>query len=177
VLAQFGRTLQTARQNYREFVAAGFTQGRRPDLVGGGLRRSAGAWHLLQPLKRGRERWAFDQRILGSSDFVTQVLTETPLRATALPSCSDPDITLHKLISGVAKRLALTTAEICANSHRPAAVNARALVCYAALRHYGLSPTTIAKRLGVSRQSVARAFERAQRLTTDIDNVVGDLVG
>jgi len=42
VLKQFGRTEGRAKKEYRRFVEAGSGQGRRPELVGGGLIRSAG---------------------------------------------------------------------------------------------------------------------------------------
>ena len=40
ILSCFGDSLKAARKQYRAFVKAGVTQGRRPDLVGGGLIRS-----------------------------------------------------------------------------------------------------------------------------------------
>jgi putative transposase len=69
VLNRFGATLDRARQAYCEFVQQGVTSGPQPDLDGGGLRRSAGSWQV-------RERWAFDERILGSGDFVETVLQQ-----------------------------------------------------------------------------------------------------
>jgi hypothetical protein len=47
-----------------------------PDLEGGGLRRSAGSWELLPKLSSGREHWASDERVLGSSDFVRNVIAK-----------------------------------------------------------------------------------------------------
>jgi hypothetical protein len=42
VLALFGSRKATARRQYRAYVEEGIAQGRRPDLVGGGLIRSLG---------------------------------------------------------------------------------------------------------------------------------------
>jgi REP element-mobilizing transposase RayT len=159
VLAQFAQTLQAARQSYREFVGAGIAQDRKPDLSGGGLRRSLGRWQHLAELQRGRERWAFDERILGSAEFVLRTLCELP----AKPATTAPE-TIESLVSTVARRCTVAVAEIRSNSHRPAVVTARALVSYIAIRHYGLTPTAVATQLGISRRSVARAFERAQQL-------------
>ncbi|MCF6291152.1 MAG: transposase [Desulfobacterales bacterium] len=44
VLRRFGKKEKAARSAYRQFVADGVGQGRRPDLVGGGLVRSLGGW-------------------------------------------------------------------------------------------------------------------------------------
>src|SRR3990172_7719101 len=85
VLGHFGRPLREARHRYSQFVAAGVAQGRRPDLQGGGLRRSAGGWEGLAALRRGRERWAADERILGSGPFVEAMLCHASPRHTRWP--------------------------------------------------------------------------------------------
>jgi hypothetical protein len=40
VLSVFGETVRTARKKYLAYVESGMNQGRRPELVGGGLIRS-----------------------------------------------------------------------------------------------------------------------------------------
>jgi putative transposase len=40
----FGEKLGAAKRGYRSFVEKGIAQGRRQDLTGGGLLRSAGGW-------------------------------------------------------------------------------------------------------------------------------------
>jgi AraC-like DNA-binding protein len=49
-------------------------------------------------------------------------------------------------------------------------------VSYIAVRHYGLTPTAVAAQLGISRRSVARAFERAQQLGMDSDAQLSELL-
>jgi putative transposase len=44
VLRFFSSRRAVARQRYRRFVEKGINQGRRDDLTGGGLIRSAGGW-------------------------------------------------------------------------------------------------------------------------------------
>jgi hypothetical protein len=39
-------------RRYREFIEDGFNMGRREDLTGGGLRRSAGSWGFWKELAR-----------------------------------------------------------------------------------------------------------------------------
>jgi REP element-mobilizing transposase RayT len=73
ILAQFGPTLRRARATYRAFVAAGVPQGRRLEFQGGGLRRSQGGWAAVATLRRGREAYTSDERILGGSEFVEAV--------------------------------------------------------------------------------------------------------
>jgi putative transposase len=73
ILAQFGLTPRRARHAYHTFVAAGLPQGRRPELQGGGLLRSQGGWAAVTALRRGREAYLGDERLLGSTDFVAQL--------------------------------------------------------------------------------------------------------
>jgi hypothetical protein len=76
VLQRFARQLSRARALYRAFVADGVALGKRPELVGGGLIRSAGGWKAVIALRRGREGYAGDERILGDSEFVETIREE-----------------------------------------------------------------------------------------------------
>ena len=68
VLGFFGKRLGEARK----------ALGRRPELVGGGLIRSLGGWDAVKKTRlTGQDRIKSDQRILGESDFVSDVLFES----------------------------------------------------------------------------------------------------
>jgi hypothetical protein len=51
-----------------------FDQGRRPELVGGGLLRSIGGWSALKAIRGTETRVISDEHILGNSEFVETVL-------------------------------------------------------------------------------------------------------
>jgi hypothetical protein len=52
--------------------------GRRRELIEGGLIRSRGGWDAVKKMRlKGQERIKSDQRILGESDFVRDVLSES----------------------------------------------------------------------------------------------------
>jgi hypothetical protein len=76
LLAWFGDRVREARREYRRFVAAGFDEGRREDLRGGGLIRSAGGRDKFVRLGKGEHKQLGDERILGSSSFVEEILEE-----------------------------------------------------------------------------------------------------
>jgi putative transposase len=76
VLGFFGKRRSDARKAYRHFVEQGARQGRRPELIGGGLIRSLGGWAALSALSDETLRVKADERILGDSDFVEAVLKE-----------------------------------------------------------------------------------------------------
>ncbi len=73
VLLHFGETKRIARKRYREFVKNGVDQGKRPELQGGGLVRSAGGNKVGLLGRKKEEREKGDARILGSGDFACPV--------------------------------------------------------------------------------------------------------
>ena len=80
VLGRFGRTVKEAREAYCEFVAAGISQGRRDELVGGGLQRS------LKRIGPTEDRVNYDERVLGSSEFVSRIKEIEGLRDRLAPA-------------------------------------------------------------------------------------------
>ncbi len=48
--------------------------GKRPELIGGGLIRSAGGWQAMRSLRKLGRHLKGDERILGGSEFVESVL-------------------------------------------------------------------------------------------------------
>jgi len=77
ILSFFGKSIGGSRNRYLRYVESGIEQGRRPELVGGGLIRSLGGWRAVKNARKGRERMKGDHRILGDSAFVMAVLAET----------------------------------------------------------------------------------------------------
>lgn len=69
VLRRFDRDVELAQKKYESYVAEGIAAGKRPELVGGGLLRSAGGWEKIVPARRYGEHLKSDERILGDSDF------------------------------------------------------------------------------------------------------------
>jgi putative transposase len=63
-------------RKYEEFLEEGVSQGRRPELVGGGLIWSLGGWCQVISRRRKGDKVPSDQRILGSGEFVEGLLLE-----------------------------------------------------------------------------------------------------
>ncbi|MCD6273457.1 MAG: hypothetical protein J7K30_11610 [Deltaproteobacteria bacterium] len=77
VLSNFGKSILKGIQNYSFYVKKGLDQGRRPELVGGGLIRSLGGWSGARKLRlKGQDCTKGDERILGDGDFVMDVLSK-----------------------------------------------------------------------------------------------------
>ena len=74
VLSLFGHKVGEARRRYRAYIEKGVGMGRRPEFTGGGMIRSVGGWDAVKAMRRGQLRLKGDERILGDSDFVENVL-------------------------------------------------------------------------------------------------------
>ncbi len=119
VLGYFGDRELSARQAYLEFVASESGRGRQPELTGGGLIRSIGGWSELKSLRKRQQKQFSDERILGSGEFVKEVLDEAEdtvkdrLPAIAVEEearerlqrmCEDSGVNLQALQGGSRKR-------------------------------------------------------------------------
>ena len=76
VLRRFSEQRGKAIRGYRKFMEEGKGQGRRLDLVGGGLIRSLGGWSQVLSLRALGKDMPHDARILGGGDFVEEALKE-----------------------------------------------------------------------------------------------------
>jgi hypothetical protein len=175
VLARFAPTVRIARRRYRSFVAEGMAQGRRPDLQGGGLRRSAGGWGGIAALRRGRERWASDERILGSGPFVEAVRREAApppgAHARAASRAALPEVCAR-----CAKLWGVKPEELTGGGRRRAVAHARAVVSGVAVRELGLPIAEVAHMLGISPTGVRKGVARLDALLAVRRIRVEDLV-
>jgi REP element-mobilizing transposase RayT len=163
VLGLFGRRVGEARRRYRAFLADGVARGRRPDLQGGGLRRSAGGWVGVASLKRGRERWAADERILGSGAFVEALRAEAARDQAPWPR-PRAATSLRPLIELVAALWNLSPAALTGGTRRQPVPAARAAACALAVTHMGLPAAVVAEALAVSLPAVCQAIPRGHAL-------------
>ena len=175
VLERFSRSRRQAREKYREYVAAGVRQGRRSDLQGGGLVRSAGGWAAVQALRRGRERWAADERILGSGEFVEAIQREA-VRLAHSAGHPRRDLTLPVLLGRCATAWGVSLAELLGGSRRRPVAHARAVASWLAVRELGLAIGEVAGALGVSRSAVRVGVARGEGLMAARRLSMGDFL-
>jgi hypothetical protein len=156
------------------FVRKGIDQGRRPELVGGGLLRSIGGWSALKAMRDTETRVISDERILGSSDFVEMVLksaNEAYERRTAIQA---QGIDLEQLIGIVAARLDLEVDLILSSSRQRTVALARSIICCLAVDQLLLSGTVVAGRLNLTPSAVSKLASRG-RLETQTKAIATEL--
>ena len=162
VLAQFHRRPRAARLAYRGFVAAGRAQGRRPELQGGGLVRSVGGWAAVAALRRGREAYAADERVLGSPAFVEQ------LRASqAAHKAPGRPLDLATVRAAVAARQGVPGEALAGAGRSPRIARAREGLAYLWCRRAGQSGRILAATLGITHQAVYAAATRGEYAAAD----------
>jgi len=159
VLGHFGDTRKVAQRRYRQFVKQGVDQGKRPEFQGGGLVRSAGGNKEGLLGRKREEREKGDERILGSGDFVREVLREA---GEIFESLIEKRISLEELIDAVAQYMGVSIEEIKSSSRKRKLAYARSVVAYAAIRNLGYRGTQVAEVLSLSPPTVSQNVEKGK---------------
>jgi REP element-mobilizing transposase RayT len=160
VLGCFGPA--SPRRSYREFVAAGIWMGRRPELVGGGLVRSAGGWSAVKALRRRGAKREHDQRILGEPEFVQATLQRSDRRIRQNLRFGADRPAIDGVCRSVCERYDVSPGELCSGSRRHTVVAARTALSWVAVRELGYSGAEVARFLGVTNSCVTRSVASAR---------------
>lgn len=164
VLARFAGGAAIARRRYRAFMEAGSAQGRRPELQGGGLIRSVGGWAAVATLRRGREAYTADERILGSGAFVEALRREAERQADVQTARQHRPPTLDALIQRVGATLGISPIRIRGLTQARDVARARQLVAYVWIEQLGRRASELAAMLGRSRSNASWAARRGAEL-------------
>lgn len=154
ILLRFGNTLMNSRQGYFEFIQDGVLQGRRDELVGGGLQR-------VRKMRTGQdnELEISDERVLGSGDFVERLRRQAALQDKMMAG-----IQLPELAARVEKYFGLEKNGMKRRSKDKSVMAARDVYCYLAIRVLRYSGTNTGKTLNIHRSAVSHAVRRGERI-------------
>jgi hypothetical protein len=169
VLSLFGKQKKAARRNYRSFIQKGIDQGKRPELTGGGLLRSAGGWGVLKSMRRMKEHLKGDERILGDSDFVMQVLESAQERMEERYRLAAEGHTFDRMIAQISEFFGLSVENVLPPGKHPHRVKARSVAAYLAVRKLGMDGKTVGKLLGVGQSAISRAVARGEKLMAELE--------
>ena len=155
VLSFFGSS-GNSRRNYLRYVKKGIDQGRRPELVGGGLVRSMGGWSAVLANRRRGEREVADQRILGDGDFVKQVMSGLDDLVKKNLRLSGQRIDIKAIAEKVSEKYDVSIGELRSGGRRKAVAEARHAMSWIGIRELGYSGADVARYLGVTNSCVTR---------------------
>jgi len=160
VLSWFGKRQGEARRAYRRYLAEGMNQGRRPELVGGGVVRSYGGWSAVLSLRRFQERISGDQRILGTGDFVERVLRESgePLRRRF--SDVERSKRVEIILKEASQKAKIELGELRMGGRRGKIPRVRSEVTKRLVKELGMPLAEVAQLLGVSTSAISKILER-----------------
>jgi len=168
VLSCFAQRRTTARKRYLDHLRQGIKMGKRSDLVGGGLIRSLGGWYEVKSLRKGDIRLKGDERILGDSDYVLDVLKETQEQLERKYELKARGYTLDGIARRAAEIFHVPPEEIFSPGKYTKRVQARSVFSYWAVRELGETASNIAKRIGISQPAVSLSVERGERIIREM---------
>ena len=161
VLAQFGSREGQAKLAYLRFVEEGLALGRRPELVGGGLARSAGGWSEVRSQRQRRELPASDERILGSGDFVERVLSEADKEFSRQQAARRQHKRIERVIAEACKKGGISLTELRSGSRRGALPKVRVELVHKLVQAHGVSAANAARQVGISTSGVSKILSRS----------------
>jgi len=157
VLSRFGNREDIARNEYLKFVADGVSQGRREELVGGGLKRST-----TGIIKSGAEPESYDARVLGSGAFVDQLHRDNELKEVL-----SSGMTLGELLQRVEQYFGVESGKLAYRNNNSNHIKARDAFCFIAVRKLLFPGTEVGKALNIQRSAVSHAVRRGQLIPTE----------
>jgi len=168
ILLHFGDTVEVAHRRYRQFVKNRVDQGKRPELQGGGLVRSAGGNKAGLLGRKKDEREKGDERILGSGSFVSDVLHQ----ANELKGRKQGyKVDLRELVKRISRDTGIEIQDLLSSKRERRISHARGIVCYLAVLKLGYELSEVGKALGISRKSVSRCIRRGEKSLDNDDEI------
>lgn len=162
VLKWFGKRVGPAKKAYREFVEKGIPQGQRPELVGGGLIRSMGGWSAVKSMRRSGMEEKSDARILGSSEFVNQMIDEADRHVKHQLAGEDLIDAAQTIIRSGCAEHRVSIKLLRSGNRRQAVSNLRKRLVLKLVNEIGLSLAETGRQVGLTTSGVAQILRRNQ---------------
>jgi len=159
VLHQFHGRVGKAIRAYRKFIEEGEGQGRRPELVGGGLIRSLGGWSQVMSLRSSRKKMEYDSRILGNGDFVAEIIREAEKKVRRYLRPDEINNSIDYAIKEICLKEGVSEQELRLGVRTRKYSRVRAKIACHLSHEFGISRAELARRLGVCTSAIAKAIQ------------------
>jgi putative transposase len=154
------------RSGAKFYLKEGVGLGSRPELVGGGLIRSLGGLQAVTKMSiDGQERLKGDQRILGDSGFVVDVLKQADENFERYYEMKRLGYDLNTIEDRVGEIYKIEKEDIFSRSRQKVKSDARALFCFWAVRELGYGQRELARRLGMTQPGVGHAVIKGEAIS------------
>ena len=160
VLKWFGKKEGEAKNAYRNYVKKAIGQGRRSELIGGGLIRSQGGWSAVKAMHRSGERELSDDRILGNGEFVERIIKEAEAKIKFQLPVSEQNEKIDEFIAKLCKDEKVSVEELKGGSRRKEVSRVRGRIAIGPVKEHGVGLAEVARRLGVSTSAISKILGR-----------------
>jgi len=168
VLGFFGKSIGEARKGYESYLRDGIALGRRPELTGGGLIRSLGGWDAVKKMRlTGQDRIKSDQRILGESDFVSDVLSESEGQFSRKYKLKGLGYDFEKVVERVSMVFQVEKEYLTGRGRQKERVQARDLLCYWTVVELGMPMVDVARKFDMTPAAVSYAVQRGEKMAKE----------
>lgn len=158
VLEHFGSRRKEAIEKYIDFINDGIKIGKREDLSGGGLRRSAGGWKGVFKLKSSNDYWRGDERILGDGDFVNRVLKESEEDIVKRERLKREGWNLNKVIEKICNIMFVNAEDLKKKGRSNKISDAKQAIAYLANKELGISGSELSRYFNITKQAISKAI-------------------
>jgi len=130
--------------------------------------RSAGGWQKILLARKFGDYLKSDERILGDSDSVEEVLDAAQEKMETVSLYRPKGLDLDWVAQMAADLLQTDLAELWKGGKKSTTVQVRSLVCYWATQELGMTATAVGKRLKITQSAACRAAQRGEQLAADV---------
>jgi putative transposase len=171
VLNRFSGKGRMALAAYVTFVEEGKNRPEPKNLEGGGLVRSHGGWGALLNLRRGREQYVSDERVLGGSEFVEGLLKEAEKdleeRGKLLRQWD-----VKKLVEIICDKMGAEPHQLGGGGKMLPVTRAREGICYLWVKKMRRSGGELARSIGMKTVTVYEAAVRGEKNAAQWDEII-----
>ncbi|MFH0790215.1 MAG: transposase [Candidatus Omnitrophota bacterium] len=160
VLGYFGSRKEKAIEAYEEYIAEGIDKEDKY-LLGGGLMRSVGGWEEAVKMRKGAVQMS-DERILGSGDFVEDILNRCEQGERLSGEIKDVDELLYKI-----SRLYNIEQDALIGMKTKDVREARSVFMYLAVKRLGMSVKDSGKVLQIKESAASNGVRRGMIIEKD----------
>jgi putative transposase len=167
IMQYFGEGKSKAIREYLEFVASAQTEGKRDDLEGGGLIRSQKGWEVRSG--GNSEYWCSDERVLGESDFVEQIIISAEKEGCEKDKIKKQEWPWNRLAKEVCVLYNVNPGDLSKKWRVQKARVAKAIAAYLGKKYLGYTCVEMAKHLEMKKSAVSKLVQKGEKLVKEED--------